>query len=110
MLLNTGFLAMTPKNGHIKAWVGGIDNKYFQYDHVKSKRQVGSTFKPLVYVTALENGISPCEYTHNRLTIYTEYDDWKPENSDGQYGGVYSMEGGLSNSVNAVTVDLIMRA
>lgn len=109
MLLNTGFLAMNPKNGHIKAWVGGIDNKYFQYDHVKSKRQVGSTFKPLVYATALEKGIPPCEYTHNRLTIYTEYDDWKPENSDGQYGGVYSMEGGLSNSVNAVTVDLIMR-
>lgn len=110
MLLNTGFLAMNPKNGHIKAWVGGIDNKYFQYDHVKSTRQVGSTFKPLVYAAALEQGISPCEYTHNRLTIYTEYDDWKPENSDGQYGGVYSMKGGLSNSVNAVTVDLIMRA
>ena len=109
LLLNTGFLAMNPKNGHIKAWVGGIDNKYFQYDHVKSTRQVGSTFKPLVYATALENGTPPCEYIHNRLTIYTEYDDWKPENSDGQYGGVYSMEGGLSNSVNAVTVDLIMR-
>lgn len=110
MLLNTGFLAMNPKNGHIKAWVGGIDNKYFQYDHVKSTRQVGSTFKPLVYATALENGTPPCEYIHNRLTIYTEYDDWKPENSDGNYGGVYSMEGGLSNSVNAVTVDLIMRS
>ncbi|MEM1123971.1 MAG: penicillin-binding transpeptidase domain-containing protein, partial [Bacteroidota bacterium] len=109
MLLNTGFLAMNQKNGHVKAWVGGIDNKYFQYDHVRSTRQVGSTFKPLVYATALENGMPPCEYTHNRLTIYTEYDDWKPENSDGQYGGVYSMEGGLSNSVNAVTVDLIMR-
>lgn len=110
MMLNTGFLAMNPKNGHIKAWVGGIDNKYFQYDHVKSTRQVGSTFKPLVYATALENEIPPCEYIHNRLTIYTDYDDWKPENSDGHYGGVYSMEGGLSKSVNAVTVDLIMRA
>ena len=110
MLLNTGFLAMNPKNGHIKAWVGGIDNKYFQYDHVKSTRQVGSTFKPLVYATALEQGTPPCEYIHNRLTIYTEYDDWKPENSDGNYGGVYSMKGGLSNSVNAVTVDLIMRS
>ncbi len=110
MLLNTGFLAMDPNNGHIKVWVGGIDNKYFQYDHVKSTRQVGSTFKPLVYATALENGTPPCEYIHNRLTIYTEYDDWKPENSDGDYGGVYSMEGGLSKSVNAVTVDLIMRS
>ena len=109
MLLNTGFLAMNPKNGHIKAWVGGINYKYFQYDHVKSTRQVGSTFKPLVYATAIENGMPPCEYIHNRLTIYTDYDDWKPENSDGKYGGVYSLEGGLSNSVNAVTVDLIMQ-
>lgn len=110
MLLNTGFLAMNPKNGHIKAWVGGINNKYFQYDHVKSTRQVGSTFKPLVYATALKSGIPPCEYIHNRLTIYTDYDDWKPENSDGKYGGVYSMEGALTKSVNAISVDLILRS
>ncbi|MEM6321283.1 MAG: transglycosylase domain-containing protein [Bacteroidota bacterium] len=110
MLLNTGFMAMNPKNGHVKAWVGGIDNKYFQYDHVKSSRQAGSTFKPIVYATALEKGIEPCEYIHNHLTIYTEYDNWKPENSDGQYEGVYSMEGALSNSVNVATVDLIMRS
>ena len=109
-ILNTGFLAMNPANGQIKAWVGGIDNKYFQYDHVKSRRQAGSTFKPLVYATALNQGMHPCEYIHNRLTIYTDYDDWKPENADGKYGGVYSMEGGLSQSVNAVTVDLIMQA
>ncbi|MEM1121277.1 MAG: transglycosylase domain-containing protein, partial [Bacteroidota bacterium] len=110
MLLNTGFIGMNPKNGHIKAWVGGIDNKYFQYDHVKSSRQAGSTFKPIVYATALEKGIEPCEYIHNHLTIYTEYDNWKPQNSDGQYEGVYSMEGALSNSVNVATVDLIMRS
>lgn len=108
-LLNTGFLAMDPKDARIKAWVGGIDNKYFQYDHVKSKRQTGSTFKPLVYATALKQGIQPCEYHHNRLVTYTDYDDWKPENSDGKYEGVYSMEGALSKSVNAVTVDLMMK-
>ena len=109
MLLNTGFLVMNPQNGHIKAWVGGINNKYFQYDHVKSVRQVGSIFKPLVYAAALEQGIPPCEYTYNQLTIYSDYEDWSPENSDGVYGGVYSMEGALSKSINAVTVDLIMR-
>jgi penicillin-binding protein 1A len=109
LMLNTGFLAMDPSNGHIKAWIGGINNKYFQYDHVKSRRQVGSTFKPLVYATALENDFQPCDYLHNELTVYPDYDNWQPENSDRQYGGVYSMKGALSKSINAVTVDLIMQ-
>ena len=52
----------------------------------------------------------PCEYTYNRLVTYTEYDDWQPRNSDGSYGGVYSMEGALSHSVNAVTVEIMLRA
>ena len=108
-LLNAGFLAMDPANGFIKAWVGGIDHQYFKYDHVKSRRQVGSTFKPLVYTTALQSGIKPCDYTNNQQVMYTQYDDWAPENSDGKYGGVYSMEGALRNSVNSVAVDLIMR-
>ena len=73
-LLNTGFLATNPRDGRIKAWIGGIDNQYFQYDHVKSKRQPGSTFKPLVYAAALKQEIPPCEYNYNRLVTYTEYD------------------------------------
>lgn len=109
-MLNAGFLALDQYTGDIKAWVGGIDHQYFQYDHVKSKRQVGSTFKPIVYATALEQGIRPCDYTHNRLVIYTDYDDWKPENASGKYGGVYSMKGALTKSVNSVAVDLILRA
>ena len=108
-LLNAGFMVMEPHNGHIKAWVGGIHHKYFKYDHVKSKRQVGSTFKPIVYAKALESNIYPCDYTENNLVTYTEHEDWKPENADGQYGGLYSMAGGLSQSVNCVTVDLMMR-
>ena len=103
-------MVMEPQTGKVKAWVGGIDHAYFKYDHVKSKRQVGSTFKPVVYARALESGIMPCEYIDNRLVIYTDYDDWKPENSDGHYGGVYSMQGGLTKSVNSVSVDLIMRS
>lgn len=108
--LNTGFLAMEPGTGLLRAWVGGVDHQYFKYDHVKSSRQVGSTFKPVVYATALTNGMLPCEYTQNELVTYTEYDDWTPRNADGEYGGVYSMEGALSHSVNAVTVGILERS
>lgn len=109
-ILNTGFLAIHPQTGKTLAWVGGVDHEYFYYDHVKSKRQVGSTFKPVVYAKAIESGIPPCEYIDNLLTEYTQYDNWQPRNSDGKYGGIYSMEGALSKSVNVVTVDLIMRS
>jgi penicillin-binding protein 1A len=108
-ILSAGFLAMEHRTGRIKAWVGGINHRYFQYDHVLSRRQAGSTFKPIVYAAALEQGISPCEYIPNNLVTYSEYEDWQPRNADGKYGGVYSMEGGLSQSVNAIAVDLIMR-
>ncbi|MEM6967039.1 MAG: transglycosylase domain-containing protein, partial [Bacteroidota bacterium] len=109
-MLNAGFMAMDPRTGNIKAWIGGSNYKYFQYDHViQAKRQVGSTFKPIVYAAALRSGIRPCEYVNNRLVTYTDYEDWKPENSDGKYGGAYSLRGGLSKSVNSVAVDLIMR-
>ncbi len=108
MFLNAGFLAMRPENGHVKAWVGGIDHKYFKYDHVTAQRQVGSTFKPVVYAAALENGADPCEYISNERRIYANYKDWSPGNSDGNYDGFYSMQGALTNSVNTVTVDLMM--
>ena len=109
-LLNAGFLAVDPTNGQVKAWVGGIDHKYFKYDHVKSKRQVGSTFKPIVYTTAIKKGIHPCAYIPNTLRTYWRYEGWQPKNADNKYGGLYSMEGGLINSVNTVTVSLAMRA
>ncbi|MFT6319705.1 MAG: penicillin-binding protein 1A [Granulosicoccus sp.] len=109
-MLNAGFMAMEPQTGNIKAWIGGTNFKYFQYDHViQAKRQVGSTFKPIVYSAALRSGIHPCDYVNNRLVIYSDYEDWKPENSDGKYGGAYSLRGALTNSVNSVAVDLIMR-
>lgn len=108
-ILQTGFLAMEPHTGLIRAWVGGIDHQFFQYDHVKARRQVGSTFKPIVYAAALENGMLPCEYTPNEEVVYTEYKNWKPRNASGEYGGVYSMEGALSESINSVSVSIIMR-
>jgi len=108
-LLNAGFLAMNPRTGEVLAWVGGIDHKYFQYDHTQSKRQVGSTFKPIVYASAIRKELLPCTYFDNRQITYTDYEDWKPQNADGVYGGVYSMAGGLRNSVNSVAVNLIMQ-
>ncbi len=107
--LNTGFLAIEPQTGKVLAWVGGINYKYFKYDHVKSIRQVGSTFKPIVYATALQSGIPPCERLANDRVTYEDYNDWSPRNADGNYGGTYSMQGGLKHSVNVVAVGLIMR-
>ncbi len=104
-LLRMGFLAAEPQSGKIHAWVGGINFKYFKYDHINSKRQVGSTFKPIVYATALEEGFSPCEQFENELVKYA--DGYEPKNADGEYGGLYSMAGALSKSVNVVAVSLL---
>lgn len=106
--MHTGFMAMEPKTGYVLAWVGGIDHRFFKYDHVKSKRQVGSTFKPIVYATAIEQGISPCEYFPNQKITYDKY-GWTPGNSSGEYGGYYSMMGGLTHSVNTVAAAIIMK-
>jgi penicillin-binding protein 1A len=108
--LQAGVMAMSPQTGAVLAWVGGINHQYFKYDHVRetTKRQIGSTFKPIVYAAALENGIGPCTYISARKTVYTNMDDWTPENSDeGTYDKKYSMKGGLTESVNTVSVKLI---
>ena len=106
--LHTGFLAMESKTGYVRAWVGGINYKYFQYDHVNSRRQSGSAFKPVVYAAALENGHKPCSYIPNDSVVYEDYDNWTPRNADRSYGGYYSMNGGLTHSVNTVSVNLLM--
>ena len=108
--LQTGFMALDVRSGEIKAWMGGINYEYFKYDHVLAKRQVGSTFKPLVYLAALEQGISPCDFYPNDSVVYEEYDDWTPKNADRKYGGYYSLKGALVHSVNTVSVNLLMEA
>ena len=108
--LQSGVLVMNAFNGDILAWVGGTNYKFFKYDHVTSKRQVGSTFKPLVYAAAVERGVSPCKFYANDSVVYEGYDDWTPQNSDGKYGGYYSVKGALANSVNTVSVKLILEA
>ncbi len=107
-LLNTGFVAMESNTGKIKAWVGGIDFKHFQYDHVTGRRQVGSIFKPIVYAAALEANMSPYDYYPNERKVYSEFQDWSPRNADNNYEGSYSMEGALAESVNTIAVDFIM--
>ena len=115
--LNTGVLSVEPQTGHVKAWVGGINYKHFQYDHVKqSKRQVGSTFKPFVYATAINQlQLSPCdEFPNTPYTIpkekYGMPEDWTPKNSVGEYGGMKTLKNALANSVNVITARLIDQA
>ncbi|MEI6408179.1 MAG: transglycosylase domain-containing protein [Bacteroidota bacterium] len=103
-MLNCGFMAMDHRNGYIRAWVGGTDFKYFKFDHILSKRQVGSTFKPIVYAAALQDSIRPCDYFPNQIKKIV---DWEPHNSDESYGGYYSMAGALTKSVNVVAAQLI---
>ena len=109
--LNAGFMAMDPKTGAVKAWVGGINHKYFKYDHVnvQTKRQVGSIFKPVVYAAALENGVSPCDFVSSKRVTYTNFDDWTPGNANHNYEGYYSVKGALAQSVNTVSVKVLKR-
>lgn len=106
-LLNVGFLAIDPKSGDILAWVGGIDHRFFQYDHVKARRQVGSTFKPILYAQALQSGLLPCDYIENQPINFPKFDNWQPKNADFTYGGLYSMQGALAQSVNVVAARII---
>ena len=109
-ILNTGFMAIDPYSGELKAYIGGDDFRYFKYDHTTSRRQVGSTFKPIVYLGALEAGISPDTYFANERKVYEAYDNWSPENSHDDYTGYYSMEGALAKSINTIAVDVLMKA
>jgi len=107
--LQAGIMAMDVRTAEIKAWVGGINHEYFKYDHILARRQAGSTFKPLVYLEALEQGISPCDYFPNDSVVYHEFDDWTPRNADRTYGGYYSLKGALVHSVNSVSVELLLQ-
>lgn len=108
--LNAGFIAVEPETGAVKTWVGGIDFENFKYDHVRqSKRQVGSTFKPIVYTAALENGIDPCTYFS--IAEVTYEDGWTPGNSgappEDPYMN-YPMQTALSQSYNTIAVKVLL--
>ena len=103
-LLRAGFVALDPGSGAVLSWVGGRDYDYMPYDHVLARRQAASTFKPIVFATALEAGIEPCHYWENELRQYPEYENWTPNNYSDNYGGFYSMSGILQKSLNVPTV------
>ncbi len=109
---HAGLMSMDPETGHIKAWVGGINFKHFKYDHVKqSKRQVGSTFKPFVYATAInQKHLSPCDSFPN-IPYTIEAGRWgvqKPWTPKGDnYGGKMTLKEALAKSINPITAQLI---
>lgn len=112
--LQSGLMAMEPQTGNVKAWVGGINYKYFQYDHVgQGARQVGSTFKPFLYATAIEQlNMSPCDSIIDgpfmiRKGRHHVTADWEPKNSDNKYRGMVTLKKGLANSINTISAKLI---
>ena len=115
-ILQASLMSMSPQTGEVKAWVGGINYKHFKYDMVKKgKRQIGSTFKPFVYATVIDQmHMSPCDTLPNTLhTIetgkYGLLEPWTPKNSGGKYGGMVSLKQALAQSINTVTARLIDR-
>ncbi len=111
--LQTGFMSMDPHTGHIKAWVGGIDHKYFKFDHVKQgKRQPGSTFKPFVYAAAIENGYSPCYSVIDQpVEVYIPGQPaWSPSNADGKFSyEKMTIRKAMAQSVNSVTAYMMKK-
>lgn len=115
MFLQIGSMAVDPITGHVKAWVGGVNHKYFQYDHVTSLRQVGSTFKPFVYATAIQNmGLSPCQPVLDvQHTVkvgegsFILSKDWSPENFSPFTNLKVTLFQGLKKSLNSVSVYLM---
>jgi penicillin-binding protein 1A len=109
--LNTGFVAVNPKSGAVKAYVGGINFERFKFDHVSaSKRQVGSTFKPIVYTAALEHGMDACTYYPIKEITYTNQKDWTPTNGGKEEEDRhlnYSLDKALSESVNTIAVKVL---
>ncbi|WP_340201212.1 penicillin-binding protein 1A [Ascidiimonas sp. W6] len=113
--LRTGMMSMEPETGHVKAWVGGIDYKHFQYDQVyMGARQAGSTFKPFVYTTAIDQlHLSPCDslpdvYNCIEANKFGNLEPWCPKNSDGKYSGeMRTLKNALANSVNTITAKLM---
>jgi len=107
--LQAGMLVVNPHNGAVLAWVGGVNYKQVQYDHVRAQRQAGSVFKPIVYAQALRSGMQPCDFIPNQEITYSQYDDWTPANSTERENGRYSMAGALANSVNTISVQICMQ-
>ena len=108
--IHSGMMSMDPITGHVKAYVGGINYKYFKYDHVvHGKRQVGSTFKPFLYSLAIQEGYSPCYKVPNVPVVFDKNrwgleKDWAPKNSGNEFDELsLTLKFGLANSINSIT-------
>jgi penicillin-binding protein 1A len=116
MILQIGSMSVEPTTGFVRTWIGGVNFKWFQFDHVTTKRQVGSTFKPLIYATSVDlRGISPCfEVLDQPITIapgdgsFYLQRAWTPRNANDSYSGNFmNLYHGLKNSVNTVSAYLM---
>ena len=107
--LQAGFVSIEPKTGYIRAWVGGINHKYFKYDHVKQgKRQPGSTIKPIVYAAAIDNGYSPCYPVVDAPVVFElpgqDPPYWRPDNHNSKWTGeTMTLRKAMAKSVNSIT-------
>ena len=115
-ILHSSLISIEPSSGAIRAWVGGINHKQFKYDHVKEgKRQVGSTFKPFIYATAIDQfKYSPCFKVPNVQVIFEKEkwrldEDYIPENANKKYGGELTLVDGLAQSKNTISAYLMKR-
>lgn len=112
-ILNTGMMTLDPVKGHIKVWVGGINNEYFKFDHVnQSKRQAGSTFKPFAYLAAIESGMNPCDKFVDKPVKIAYHDGnqtkyWEPKNANASFTGQeMTLRHALARSVNSITAQV----
>ncbi|NQX82532.1 MAG: transglycosylase domain-containing protein [Flavobacteriaceae bacterium] len=112
--IHSSLISIEPQTGEVKAWVGGINYKKFQFDNVVTgKRQVGSTFKPFVYASVIDQlNISPCKkFSRARYTIskekYGMKENWSPRNSGGNYEGEMTLQQAIANSVNTISAQMI---
>ncbi len=108
-LLQAGLLAADPNTGAIKIWVGGIDFRTQPYDQIFAQRQSASAFKPIIYLTAFEEGAMPCQYLDNAPFVLTDFENWQPQNYNHTTGGKYSIAASLAKSMNIPTVNLFMQ-
>lgn len=114
-MLHCGFTSINPQNGHVLTWVGGIDYKNFQYDHVyQSKRQPGSTMKPFIYAAALDKGATPCDFRVDECFKYEYLEEgkkkrWEPRNSNREYSeDTVTLRYGMARSINSIAAQLTM--
>ena len=114
--LRASMMSMDPNSGHVKVWVGGFDYKHFQYDQVfQGRRQIGSTFKPFLYATAIDQlRLSPCDLLPDALYCIEPFkhgnvESWCPKNSGDRYGRTRTLKNALANSINTISARLMDR-